>query len=199
MRTSPGWTYYDPQTQETKEIQNKRPFRILRPTEYEIIRDQAGDHQINLDALLLTGLRYEEAQLLQKNPEWFDKESGFIHVPESKAKRQKDQMERFVRLSNLGKHMVPLFFKTTPLPSRWAWYKNLKRWAKKEGLDPKGIGAKITRKTWESWLIYYYPNRISDIMFSQGHTLITSIKHYQGLPFTEEEKKKIEKYVAGWI
>ena len=176
----------------------KRPFRILRPVEYEAIREEARNHhRINLDVLLLTGLRYEEARMLQKHPDWFDGE--FVYIPEMKGKRKEKQMERWVRLSDLGKHMLPLFFRNKRLPARQNWRDNLIRWAEKAGLDPAGIGVKVTRKTWESWLVFSFPDRIADIMFSQGHTLITSIKHYQGLPFTEEDKKGMEKYVSGWV
>lgn len=175
---------------------NKRPFRILRPKEYEAIRNQAGEHQINLDCLLLTGLRYQEAKELQKHPDWFD--GDFIHLPETKAKRQRQQMERFVRLSNLGKHLLPMFFKSKKLPHRKNWYNNLQLWSRKAQLDPTGIGIKVTRKTWESWLMFCYPHRVSDIMLSQGHTLLTSIQHYQGLPFNEEDKKIMLKYITGY-
>jgi len=124
----------------------KRPFRILRPIEYEALRNAApNEHRINLDVTLLTGLRYEEAKKLQKHPEWFDGE--FVYIPESKAKRTEGQMERWVRLSDLGKHMLPLFFKNKPLPARQNWRDNLIRWAKKAGLNPVGIGVKVTRKT----------------------------------------------------
>lgn len=178
--------------------EGKRPFRILRPIEYELIRAQApNEHKINLDVLLLTGLRYQEARELQKHPEWFD--GNFVRIPERKRKRKEVAMERWVRLSELGKHTLPLFFNNKPLPAKQNWGENLKRWALKAGISPEGLGAKTTRKTWESWLVFCFTDKLPLIMQSQGHTVMTSIKHYIGLPFTEEDRKAMEKYVRGWV
>ena len=69
----------------------KGGVRILRPSEYEMLRDgpSSVQNQTRLDALLLTGLRYVEAQRFQENPDRVDKR--FIHLPEGpqrKALRQ---------------------------------------------------------------------------------------------------------------
>jgi len=58
----------------------KNEVRILRPSEYKIIRNSITnrDKQILTDALLFTGLRYEEAVRLRHSPDWFD--GNFIHL-----------------------------------------------------------------------------------------------------------------------
>lgn len=63
---------------------------------------RSQENQTRLDALLLTGLRYVEAQRLQENPDWLD--GKFVHLPEyaqKKVKRQ--QRERWIRLSDKGR------------------------------------------------------------------------------------------------
>jgi len=162
----------------------KRPFRILRPIEYELLKQGARkkENQLNLDVLLLTGLRYEEARRLQEHPEWFD--GNFIRIPEMKERRRRKQRQRWVRLSLMGKTILPFFFENRPLPDPHVWKENLIRWAKRVSLDPSGLGAKTTRKTW--------------IIQSQGHTLLTAVQHYLSMPFTEEDRRMMEKYVHGW-
>ena len=49
----------------------KGGVRILRPSEYKMIRESVKrDKQILLDCVLLTGMRYEELLRLRKNPDW---------------------------------------------------------------------------------------------------------------------------------
>ncbi|OLE74583.1 hypothetical protein AUG19_08405 [archaeon 13_1_20CM_2_54_9] len=177
----------------------KSGVRILRPVEYEQLREGAAtlENQTRSDALLLTGLRYIEAQRLQTNPKWVD--GRFIHLPPSaqrKAKRQ--QRERWVRLSSKGASLLPYFFKTKPLPIWKGWTQNMERWATKAGLDPAGLGPKTLRKSWESWLVASYPERVLEVFLSQGHTQMTALSHYLGLPFTQGDKGAMLEYVGGW-
>ncbi|AIY90046.1 hypothetical protein [Geoglobus acetivorans] len=183
---------------EGKRPSHKRPFRILRPIEYELLKQGARkkENQLNLDVLLLTGLRYEEARRLQQNPEWFD--GNFIRIPEMKVTRQRRQRQRWVRLSLIGKTILPFFFDSRPLPDPHVWKENLVRWAERANLDPSGLGAKTTRKTWESWLVFCYPHRQIEIIQSQGHGLLTAIEHYINMPFTEDDRRMMEKYLHGW-
>jgi len=37
------------------------------------------------------------------------------------------------------------------------------------------------------------------VCLRQGHDKLTSMNHYQGLPFTEAEKVEIQRRLAGWI
>ncbi|MEM4150965.1 MAG: hypothetical protein QXO39_07005 [Conexivisphaerales archaeon] len=170
--------------------------RILRPAEYEAIRSVLRPEQsIMLDGLLLTGMRYVEARRFQQHPEWL--EGNFIHVPTLKVKAK--QKERWIRLSSYGQQVIPLFLKGARLPGKATFNANLKRWAKKAGLDQAGLSAKTTRKTWESWLVFYYPERQINIVQSQGHDTLTSINHYLNLPFESSEKEAMKKWLDGWI
>ena len=177
----------------------KRKFRILRPSEYVLLRDAAGslENQTRLDALLLTGARYVECQRLHEHPEWLD--GRFAHLPaEASRKVLRRQRERWVWLSSKGVTVLPYFFEGKQLPGWKAWERNMRRWAEKAALDPAYISAKSTRKSWESWLVYYYPNQIQAIFLSQGHTEITALKHYVNLPFTEEDRRDMKEWVEGW-
>jgi len=174
----------------------KSQVRILRPMEYEAIRKAVKLEQaIMLDGLLLTGMRYVEARRFQQQPEWLER--NFIHVPSLKVKAK--QKERWIRLSNYAQQTIPLFLKGTKLPGKATFDKNLKRWSQKAGIDPIGLCAKTTRKTMESWLVFYYPDRIVNIMQSQGHDTLTSLEHYLNLPFDNTDKEAMKKWLDGWI
>lgn len=150
-----------------------------------------------LDTMLLTGLRYVEAQRLQGNPDWFD--GRFIHIPEMKLFRVRRQRERWVILNPRGRAVVPYFlYKTKKLPSWRGLSDNLKRWAKAAGLNPTGLSPKTTRKTWESWLVAIYPHLTVAILRSQGHTTRTALDHYIGIPFTRVDRLEMLEWVEGW-
>ena len=177
----------------------KSGVRILRPGEYELLRDGAENvqNQTRLDALLLTGLRYVEAQRLQENPDWVDKR--FIHLPEgAQRKALRQQRERWIRLSTRGAAILPYFFKTKRLPTWSGWTDDLKRWAGKSQFDLVGLGPKTTRKSWESWLVSSYPERFPEIVVSQGHTTFVAVNHYLGLPFDRRDKEDMQEWVGGW-
>ena len=174
----------------------KSQVRILRPAEYEAIRLVLQPAQaIMLDGLLLTGMRYVEARRFQNHQEWLD--GKFIHTPSLKVKAK--QMERWIRLSNYGQQVIPLFLKGAKLPGKATFNANLKRWAMKAGLDQVGLSAKTTRKTWESWLMFCYPERQVNVVQSQGHNTLTSTEHYINLPFVDEDRSVMKKWVEGWI
>ena len=181
----------------------KEGIRILTPREYDALKDAARKHyhQIMLDAALYTGMRYIELQRFQKHLEWFQKERRAIYLPpEAQLKKERKFKDRYVYLSNIGMYAVQYFLTLKEkLPSIQAWNKNLKRWAVKVGLDSNGISAKTLRKTWESWLVVSFPDKIPLICMNQGHTEITSMRHYQQLPFTKTEKEEIRERTAGWM
>ena len=59
----------------------KGTVRILRPSEYEKLREGAEtlDNQTRLDTLLLTGASYIEGTRLYSHPDWVD--GRFVHLP----------------------------------------------------------------------------------------------------------------------
>lgn len=150
-----------------------------------------------MDALLYTGMRYIEAIRFHDNPDWFNPQ-GFVFLPkEAILKSKRHQLERWVKLNERGRGILPLFLKGRQLPSWQVWADRLKRAAERSGLDPSGLGPKTMRKTWESWLVASYPNRLTEILLSQGHTAITSVGHYLNMPFLQEDKAAIWPYVEG--
>ena len=135
--------------------------RIFRPNEWKALVEGCPkiDYKTMLQTLLYTGMRYVELQRFQKSPSWFD--GDFIHLPrEASLKKHRTQKERWVRLNNQGKMVVDYFIKLKrPVPSYQSWNMNLKCWASHVNLDPEGISVKTTRKTWESWLIFFFPEQ----------------------------------------
>ncbi len=74
----------------------------------------------------------------------------------------------------------------------------MRRWAGHSKLDPIGLGPKTLRKSWESWLVVWYPERVLEVFLSQGHTQMTALSHYLGLLFTTADKEEMREYVSGW-
>ena len=88
---------------------------------------------------------------------------------------------------------------TKNIPSNVTWRENLIRWGTDAKIDTVGLCAKSSRKTWESWLMFYFPQHIQTILLSQGHTDIMSIEHYLNMPFTTTDRIEMKEYVEGWI
>jgi len=153
------------------------------------------------EALLFTGMRYVEVQRLQRHHNWFDSVSGFIHLPKmAQRKKKQKQKERWVRLNPKGIEKVSMLLTIGKrLPNYDTWRGNLRRWAKNAEIDDTGLSVKCTRKTWESWLTYYYPHHSADIFKSQGHTEMTSLHHYLSLPFTKQDRLDMKFFVENWV
>lgn len=176
-------------------------MQVLTPKEFEVLREVITDFErkTQLDFLLLSGMRYAEAIRLHKNRAWFS--NGFIHLPSEKGQRKKkrSQKERWVRLNKVGKDKTEAFLHTRGLPSINGWNQLMLSWGEKAGIRDKELSAKTTRKTWESWLVHYYPNRYLDVALSQGHTAVTQLQHYLNMPFTVSDKEGMKPWVEGWI
>lgn len=193
--------------------------RILRPGECKQLIDNIPKPEMKalFRGLLFTGMRYIEMKRFQKHPSWFDGE--FINLPkESVHKHLRTQLERSVRLNPIGRMAIEHFLNVKKkLPTYQTWQENLACWAfhaelrDSELVTRKGDGtykykyrchglcSKTTRKTYESWLVYYFPDRITEVVLSQGHNQITSIKHYLNMPFNEHDKIDMREFVDGWI
>ena len=52
-------------------------------------------------------------------------------------------------------------------------------------LEGTPINNKSFRKTWESWLVFYYPDKSLQIALSQGYTTTTQYEHYLNIPFED--------------
>jgi hypothetical protein len=70
--------------------------------------------------------------------------------------------------------------------------------ATKAGLDPSGLGPKTLRKSWESWPVASYPERVLEVFLSQGDTQMTALSYYLALPFTMADKEGMKEWVGGW-
>jgi len=172
----------------------KSGVRILRPSEYQEIKNHVKrDKEILMDSLLLTGMRYEELLRLRQNPDWFDRQ--FIHLPEwAQKKAKRKQRERWIRLSIMGKSIIPQLFEIYVPPSN-----TFDKWLKYNFPLIEGLSAKTFRKTWESWLLFSFPQHSLEIALSQGHDQLTELRYYANLPFLEEDLKGMRQFVEGWI
>ena len=192
---------FNPRNEEFKKPIIRQNTRILRPNEFKALLDGCPkiEYKTLLQSLLYTGMRDIEMKRFQSHPDWYD--GDFIHLPqEASRKKKRKQRERWVRLNNQGKMIIEYFIKTnTRLPSYQSWSENLRCWCRRANLDSLGMSVKITRKTWESWLMFSYPTQIAMITLSQGHTALTSLEHYVNMPFTESDRVEIRNYVQGWM
>ena len=177
----------------------KFQVRILRPSEFETIREAMDSCTRKIcTSLLLTGMRYAELQRLRENPDWFD--GKFIHLPRgSMLKVKAKQRERAIRLSDMGKTLLPDLFQVShPLPDLPALDMKIRRLSMRT-LEGNPVNNKAFRKTWESWLVFYYPDKALQIALSQGHTTTTQYEHYLNIPFEDNDRKEMRKWVEGWI
>lgn len=176
----------------------KTGVRILRPCEVKSIINviPKADFKDKFEAMLFTGMRYNELRWLYKHQDRFTGET--IRIPSFKPKAK--HKERYVRLNANGKRAVEHFLRSKRnLPLRDGWNANLRRWCILAGIDPKGVSTKTTRKTWESWLATMYPDKTPFIFLSQGHIDAVSVEFYLMLPFNEQDKKEMEYYTSGWM
>lgn len=178
-----------------------KDIRILTPSEYKSLRAAALKeyHKTILDILLITGLRYAELQRLYNNPSWFNEKANLVHLPEQAQKKVKRrQLERTIHpLPGMFSYTFKAFT-TGPRPaSESAWNKDLQRWAITAGMNPFGLSAKTTRKTIESWCIAAGVE-VTTVCLRQGHDSLTSMRHYQGLAFTDDDIRDIKKHLGEW-
>lgn len=179
------------------EYKNGPPVRVFRPYEFRsIIRAiPKNEYKDKLESLLYSGCRYSEMQWLFNHPRRMKGEH--IHMKNMKALSK--EAYRWVRLNLQGQRAIDNFLRSkTNLPTYQTWGENLKRWCKLAKIDPSGACAKSTRKTFESWLVLTYPNRVNEIFISQGHEETTALRHYLTFPFSDKDKRDMLYYVEGW-
>jgi len=174
--------------------------RVLRPKEARLlISSIPKDTYVTMfEALLYTGMRYSEVKWLWNNPTAFT--GAHIHLTKTAIKKKKIKVkERYVHLNPIGRRIVKAFLQIDKeLPTYKTWTENLQRWAFRAGISPKRLGPKTTRKTWECWLVHYYPTLTPQIFLSQGHDTLTALKHYVNLPFNKDDKTSMGEFVGGW-
>jgi len=180
----------------------KSKSRILRPIECRALIDAIPkpEHKTLFEVCLYTGCRICEIRALKECPEWFDGRFIKLCVGEAVHKHKIVNKDRWVRLNPVGRMAVRAYLMLDMnLPSNVTWRLNLRRWARYADISEDGLSAKCLRKTWESWLAFYYPDRVLEIIMSQGHTEKICVQHYLNLPFTEDDRKQMTEFVDGWI
>ncbi|AKB61383.1 tyrosine-type recombinase/integrase [Methanosarcina mazei] len=146
----------------------------------------------------ITGMRYVEIQRLYDNPQWYIKERNQIVLTKDAQKKVKQKLvKRTVdKLPYVFTYIFEKFLAGPRPPDRTSWNRDLARWSKKAGIEPK-VGPKTPRKTVESWMLKAGIPEI-EIYSRQGHDPITSLRHYQSLSFTDYEQRDINKRLAEW-
>jgi len=178
-----------------------KDVRILTPKEYEALKAAIPSerHKTMFEILLITGLRYEEFLRLYNNRVWYNETRNIIHLPEeAQLKSKRAQRERTVHPLPFGfSYFMRAFWAGTKPPLEATWNKNMQRWAITAGLNPYGMSVKTTRKTIESWQIAAGIAE-STVCLRAGHNSVTSMNHYQGLAFSEDELRDIRKKLTEW-
>lgn len=178
-----------------------KEIRILTPKEYDALKTAIPKeaHKTILDILLITGMRYVEVLRLYDHKEWYNEKRNLIHLPESAQKKHKRrQLERTIHpLPSMFSYLLRDFWQANSPPLEATWNKNLQRWAAAAGIKPYGLSVKTTRKTLESWMIAAGVLE-SAVCLRQGHDSLTSMRHYQGLAFSDDELRDIKKQLTSW-
>ena len=129
-------------------------------------------------------------------PDWLNRK--FVYIPRGYMLKVKaKQRERAIRLSDMGKSLIPDLFQVPhPLPKLPALDMKLRRLSKKI-LEGSPINNGMFRKTWESWLVFYYPDKALQIALSQGYTTTTQYEHYLNISFDYDDRKEMRKWAEG--
>lgn len=183
----------------------KKNVRVLRPCEFNAVVKAIPklEYKTLFKGLTVSGMRYVEAQRFQESLHWFD--GQHINLPSMSMKKTKcKQSGRTVWLSSSGKEIIFAFVNIKKkLPGYSAWNEDLVRWAEIAELSTNNNGEfrlspKSSRKTYESWLVAYYPDKLPLIALSQGHNTDTAIRHYWNTAYKPDEKSGMKQYVEGW-
>jgi integrase len=176
-------------------------IRILTVDEYHKLEEAIpkDEYKTIFNVLMITGMRYVELQRLYDNPAWYNSKRNIIHIPaEGQRKHKRTQRERTIHpLPSMFDSTMKWFYAGKKPPHESSWNRNLQRWAKLAGLNPYGISAKTSRKSLESWLVTAgIP--VTTTCLRAGHDSLTSMNHYQGLAFSESERRDIENQLKMW-
>lgn len=178
-----------------------KDIRILTQKEYEALKAVIPKdyHKTIFDILLITGMRYAELLRLYEHHEWYNEKRNIIHLPEeAQRKHKRRQLERTIHpLPSMFNYSIKAFWQANKPPLEATWNKNLQRWSQEVEINPYGISVKTTRKTIESWMIAAGVIE-STVCLRQGHDSLTSMRHYQGLAFSDDELRDIKKQLTAW-
>jgi hypothetical protein len=173
--------------------------KVLTVEEYDkFIQVIPESKQAIFEISTITGLRYVELQRLYDNPAWYYKEGNQIILPKEAQQKVKQKLPKRTidKLPSTFPYIFKQFVEGHRPPERSSWNRDLERWSKKAGINPK-IGNKTPRKTIESWMLKTGIPEI-EIYSRQGHDPVTSLKCYQSLSFTDYELRDIKKRLVEW-
>jgi integrase len=183
----------------------KANIRIFRPFELkEFIECIAKENtRIVFKAALYSAMRYAELYRVFSNRKWFDERTSYITLPRGEDRKVlRQQCERSIRLNPIGVEVFHSFLQLDSCPNHHQYWCQLqtaiKRFSEK-GYNPIGITPKSTRKTYVSYLVNCFPDKLLYILLSVGHSQEMSINHYLGLAFRKIDQEQIKTYVEGWI
>lgn len=186
---------------EARHMYTSGEIKILTVEEYHMLRDAIPkpEYKTKLDILLITGTRYEEYLRLYSHPEWFLEKRNILHLPEEAQKKaRRKQPERTIQpLPSMFSYLLKDFWEARKPPTESVWNRDLQRWARIAGICPYGLSAKTTRKSIESWQVAAGIPETS-ICLRAGHDSLTSMRHYQGLAFSETERRDIIEQLKLW-
>jgi integrase len=175
--------------------------RVLTPYEYKRLKDAIPKERYKtvFDILMITGMRYVELARLYNCKQWYNEKRNLIHLPEeAQQKHKRTQQERTIHpLPSMFNYLLRDLWNGAKLPAQTTFNKDLQRWAKLAGINPYGISVKTSRKTIESWCVAAGILE-STVCLRQGHDSLTSMKHYQGLAFSDDELRDIKKILTEW-
>jgi integrase len=194
-----------PKSKLTKDPNNLHLYvkdvRILTVREYEDMKNAIpkDSHKTIFEIMMVTGMRYIEVQRLHDHSEWYNEKKNLIHLSEAAQKKAKrKQLERTIHpLPSMFNHVLKSFWNNDRPPATTTWDRDVKRWAELAGINSFGISAKLTRKTLESWMVAAGMIE-STVCLRQGHDSLTSMRHYQGLAFSDDELRDIQKQLKSW-
>ena len=185
-------------------------MNILRPDELTQFLEAIPNKQkrFSVKTAFMTGLRLQELVDFSKHPEWLNIKYYAIIIP---AKFSKTKENRYSYLTKtfaesldtyltFGKLWYPIKknSKNKTIPDYNSWNQWYKRIALKAKLDnPHEVKAKISRKSWESWLIKSDYLHVK-VFISQGHSDLTAFKHYLNMAFTPEQKALATELTREW-
>src|SRR5450759_2616957 len=120
-----------------------------------------------------------------------------MNPKEAQKKVKQHQVKRTIdRLPSTFSYIFKAFIEGRKPPESSAWNRDLGRWSKIAGINPKA-SPKTPRKTIESWMLKAGVPEI-EIYSRAGHDPVTSLRHYQSLSFTDYELRDIKKRLVEW-
>lgn len=167
--------------------------------------------QFSIQTAFYTGLRLQELIDFADHPEWMEDKYTCINIPREESKTGEPRScflgETFYKELRMFLRSNKLTYPTrkikngrtyTKIPNYNAWnnyYKQIAWFIRLE--NPCEIKAKISRKTWESYLIISEKPHIN-VAISQGHSKVVSLKHYLGIKCTRDERIRCVELTEDW-